>query len=207
METLNRLSVESFLNQLSDRTPTPGGGSVAALAGALSCAMGRMVAAYSVTKKTGDDKRSDIEAVASKLRRADELLRALMDKDVAAYQAMVKSAKTKDKGGADSSEHQAAVLNAIAVPMQMTAIASNALEILDDFATSASRYLISDLGVSAVLAEAAARAARYSVVVNLGELSDDGARGRILQEIDSIVEHCTRRLRSIEEFVSSQLEH
>ncbi len=47
MDDLTKLTVESFLDEVADRTPTPGGGAVSALAGALACAMARMVAAYS----------------------------------------------------------------------------------------------------------------------------------------------------------------
>ena len=199
MNEFTRLTVAEFLDRLADRTPTPGGGAVAAAAGALSCAMGRMVAAYSVGKKTSEEVRGRVEPAREKLRRLDELLRRLMAEDAVAYAHMT---------GVDRSDvpaHQAAVIAAVSVPLGIAAAASEALEVLDDLKADASRYLLSDLGVAAVMADATARSAAYSVRVNLPEVADPGTRDRLADDIRRIVGHCDRRRASIEAFVEDRL--
>ena len=130
---LTKQIVDDLLDHVAQRAPTPGGGSVAALAGALACALGRMVAAYSVTNKTSPQDRKNIESVMGKLRSADELMRALITQDAVAYRAMTAAAKVAREDPALAPRHQEAVLSAIGVPMEIAAIAANALSIMDAF--------------------------------------------------------------------------
>jgi len=215
MDDLTKLAVDDFLDKTADRTPTPGGGSVTGLAGALSCALARMVASYSVNKKTEEPVREQVEGFARRFHRADQLLRALTTRDATAYSEMTESAKQRKaaRAGDDAQASEAAgrayetaVLSALAVPMEMAALASNALATMDEFKTVASRYLLSDLGIAAVLAEATARSARYTVGINTPELEDEGTRVRVMREIDEIIDHCTGHRESVEAFVRSHLE-
>lgn len=195
MNDYTRLSVDTFLDRLADRTPTPGGGAVAAAAGALATAMGRMVLAYSVGNKTPDDVRARVESGAEKLRRADGLLRRFIAEDATAYQHMVSIGKS------DAVAYQAAVVSAASVPLAIAATASDVLAVLEGLASDASRYLLSDLGVAAVVADAAARAAAYSVRVNLPEVTDPTAREKFAAEAGRVLEHCAARRAAIERAV------
>ncbi len=230
MDDLTKLTVESFLDEVADRTPTPGGGAVSALAGGLACAMARMVAAYSepnrdrkeaanpnhdrkeaanppsVNKHTKAPVPSKVQAAATALHRADELSRALITQDAIAYTEMTGAAKAARGDPSKKPAYDQAVLAAIAVPMEMAAVASNALSTMDELKSIASRYLLSDLGIAAVLACATARAARYNVRINAPELADPATRARILAEIDRIVDHCEDSRASIEGFVGAGLE-
>ena len=206
MNDFTQLNVEEFLNRLADRNPTPGGGSVTALSGSLACALARMVVAYSVSTKTDADARKRIEQVRSKLHRADELLRALITEDAVRYTRMTEAAKAAKADPSSKPAHQEAVLAAIAVPMEVAALASNVLDILDDFSAHANQYLLSDLGVAAVLAEATACAARYTVRVNVRRLADAQARSKINSEIERIVQHCARKCEFIETYVRGRLQ-
>ena len=199
MNEFTRLSVDEFLDRLSDRTPTPGGGAAAAAGGALSCAMGRMVAAYSVGKKTLEEVGGRIEPAREKLRCLDEMLRRMIAEDAVAYSYMTSVDRS------DVPAYQAAVIAAVSVPLGIAAAASEALEVLDDLKGDASHYLLSDLGVAAVMADATARSAAYSVRVNLPEVSDRETRDRLGGDIRRIVGHCDRRRASIEAFVQDRL--
>lgn len=206
MEDFTQLSVDRFLDQVADRTPTPGGGSVAAMAGALACAMAKMVAGYSISRNTEDSVRKQVEELAVRLHRADELLRALITQDAEAYAKMTEAVKAAKDDPSKQPASDEAVLAAIAVPMGMAATASNALATMDEFKTLASRYLLSDLGVAAVLADATARAAGYSVRVNLRDVADAKAKAKIAGDIDTIIAHCAERHESIEAYVNEHLE-
>lgn len=199
MNEFTRLTVAEFLDRLADRKPTPGGGAVAAAAGGLACAMGRMVAAYSVGKKTTDDVCGRVDPIREQLRRLDEMLRRMIAEDAVAYTHMTSVDRS------DAVAYQAAVVAAVSVPMGIAAAASEALAVLDDLKADANRYLLSDLGVAAVMADAAARSAAYSVRVNLPEVADSATRDRLAGDIGRILGHCDGRRASIEAFVGDRL--
>lgn len=211
MDDLTKLTVDSFLDQLAERSPTPGGGGATGVAGALACALAHMVAAYSVGKKTEPAVRTQVEKAVSHLHHADQLLRALITQDATAYADMAEAARSRRLQPARTSAAQStyadAVLASIAVPMEMAAVVSNALAAMDEFKELANRHLLSDLGIAAVLADATARAARYTVRVNVPELAEAAKRSRILTEIDGIAENCRRHCESIEAFVRGHLEN
>ena len=206
MDDITELTLNRFLDQVADRTPTPGGGGVAAAVGALGCAMAKMVVSYSINRNTEKPVREQVEGLAGRLHRAEQILRASISQDAQAYTKMTEAAKVAKADASRRPAHQEAILAAIAVPMEMAATVSNALATMDELKTVASRYLLSDLGVAAVLAEATARAARYSVRVNLRELANTATRARIADEIDSILEHCVERRGLIEAYVNEYLE-
>jgi formiminotetrahydrofolate cyclodeaminase len=200
-------SLSEFLDAIATRSPTPGGGAVAAAAGALSCAMAQMVTAYSVKKNSPDDVRSKCETARERLGRADGLFRALIMQDAQAYENMTKLGKERRDGEATTqTAYHDAVLRAISVPMEMAALAADALDTLDEFKESANRYLVSDLGVAAVLANATAEAAGYSVRINLMELTDAGLKNRITHDLGETLARCRRRDESIRSFVRNCLE-
>ncbi len=203
MDDLAQQRLDDFLNQVSDRTPTPGGGSVAAAAGALACALARMVAAYSVGKKTDDDAREHVQQAAGRLRTADEILRALITQDAAAYSALTASRSTESK----PASRDELVMGAVAVPMEIAAVATRALAAMDDIKTLANRHLLCDLGIAAVLAEATSRAARYTVQVNVVELSDPALRARLLGNIDAMIQRGAGHCDSIQTLVRDHLEN
>ncbi len=206
MDDLTSRSLDYFLNSVAQRTPTPGGGSVAAAAGALSCALARMAAEYSVGKNTEPGAKNRVQAIINKLRSTDELLRELVTQDAAAYSAMSTAGKNVRESAAAMTAYQKAVLAAVAVPLEAAAAVSLALLAMDELKDLANRHLLSDLGVAAVLADAAARAASYMVAVNLPELTDAELRTRLRGNIDQTVKHCEDHRRSVEEFVRARLE-
>lgn len=206
MDDLTRQSVDEFLNAVAERSPTPGGGSAAAAAGALACALGRMTANYSINKNTEPSVRDRVEAVINRLRSADEILRGLVTQDAAAYAHMSAAAKAKRENPVAASAYQKAVLSAVAVPLEAAAAISHALAAMDELKDFANRNLLSDLGVAAVLAEAAAQAAWYMVAVNLPELTDSSAQTRSRRDIVETVKHCDGYRRSIEAFLRSHLD-
>ncbi len=204
MDDLAQQRLDDFLNQVSDRTPTPGGGSVAAAAGALACALARMVAAFSVGRKTDNAARERVQQAAGRLRTADEILRALITQDAAAYSAMSNSRPTGSEPPPDRDD---TVMGAVAVPMEIAAVATRALAAMDDFKTLANRHLLCDLGIAAILAEATSRAARYTIQVNVAELSDPALRVRLLGNIDAMIQRGADHAGSIQTLVRDLLEN
>jgi len=205
MPDLLNENLQTFLDRLADRTPTPGGGGATALNGAIACAQARMVVAYSINPKTDPSAREALEDAAGQLKRCDQMLRQLISEDAVAYENMAAVRKAARQDDRQTGDFTAAVLAAITVPMEMAAVASTALKVMDDVKSLASRYLLSDLGVAAALAHATARAARYSVRVNVREINDVQQREEHINQVNSMVEHCAAHCASIEEYVSDHL--
>src|SRR5947208_3929534 len=86
-------TIEDFLAAAAAKQPAPGGGSVAALTGALAAAMGEMVINYSVGKKDLAQHQAELSAALQEFHRARELMLALMAEDQAAYQALTDARK------------------------------------------------------------------------------------------------------------------
>lgn len=198
---LTEKSVNAFLDELAARTPSPGGGAAAAAIGALAAAMGRMVLAYSLRETPP----ATLVAATGRLRQADELLRALITQDAEAYDRMSSVTRAARKDASLQEAAQRAVLEAMAVPLQMAALAAETLNTLDEVKRETNRFLVSDLGVAAVASFAAAEAAAYNVKINAGQLRDEQARRRVLADVDRAVERARGCCASIRNYVSDQM--
>src|SRR3954454_25286857 len=86
-------TIDAFLTAAAAKQPTPGGGSVTALAGALAAAMGEMVLNYSVGKKSLAQFQPELQAGLRELGRARGLLLQLMEEDQVAYEALTAARK------------------------------------------------------------------------------------------------------------------
>lgn len=176
------IALSSFLDAVAAKQPAPGGGSVAAVAGALAAAMGEMVLNYSVGKKDLADHRPMLEDALAQLTRARGLLLRLMTEDQAAFESL-----TAAKKAGDPATLGAAVLTAIRVPQAIAATAAAILEQAERVAPIANRWLLSDLAVSAELAMATVRCGTYNVRVNLGDVAEPAERKKLAGWCDDLV--------------------
>ena len=206
MQDHTHWTVDDFLDRVAARTPTPGGGGVTGLAGALSCAMARMVAAFSVKKSTPEADRAEVERFAGELARADGLMRALITRDAMVYERMVDSARRLREDPSHAKAHQDTVLEAIGVPMQMAATVHAALVVMDHLKDRANPMILSDLAIAATLAEAVARSAEFTVAANIADVADATVRERIRHDVMAIETHCRSVADRVVDFVRDRLD-
>jgi formiminotetrahydrofolate cyclodeaminase len=183
-------TVTSLLNELGARSPTPGGGVAAALAGALGAAMGRMVGAYSMGKPSAPPDPA-IQALCAQLDRADHMFRRLVDEDAHAYHELSAAARAARNEPGKESAHQSALAVATAVPFEIAAVACRTLRALAALRPLAKPALLSDLGVAAVLAESCARIAAFSARVNLAAMPEK-QRAEPAEELQQLLDHAGR---------------
>jgi formiminotetrahydrofolate cyclodeaminase len=189
-------SVEHFLDLLGQRSPTPGGGTAAAAAGALACAQAKMVAAYCRRK---DEPATQAEA---RFETLGHMLRRLADEDAAAYATL---SGAKPKGGGQNSLYQQALVTAAFVPIEIAAAATNALAAMDEMAGQVNKYMVSDLGVAAALARAAVSAANLTARINLREISDAEHRAALVSQVETLVSRAGKLADGIENHLAGQL--
>jgi len=169
-------SIRQFLHEAASSAPTPGGGSVAALAGALAAAMASMVASLTVGKEKYKDVEPEMQAI---LKRTAALLgefEALVAADMAAFNAFMAVYKlpkeTEEEKAERSRRMQEALVQATDTPLK---IASGCLEVLRlavQAALKGNKGAVSDAGVAAYLGEAALQAALLNVDINVPLIKD-----------------------------------
>ncbi len=194
-DDLLSLSIREFLDRAGDRTPTPGGGSVAALVGALAAAMGQMVARYTIGNAKYAGHEPAVRAWLEELARARDAFCQLMAEDIAAYQRLSAAMKSREPDAAE--EKARALAAATTVPMEMVAVAAAVVAGMDSIKDRCNRYLLSDLVVGAVLCNAAARAAAANVRVNLARSVDRAEADRLAADLANMLDHTSRRCDSV----------
>lgn len=190
------LTVEEFLASVAAATPTPGGGSVSALVGALSVALSRMVAGLAVGRKGYEDVQHDLARLEARAVPIQERLEALVDEDAAAYEQVLRAmrmAKTTDsERAARVGAMQAAYREAAKVPLETVERCAESLELAREVAEKGNRGASTDCGVAILLAEAAIRGASLNVRVNLGALKDEAFRASIEDRLTGLLARADR---------------
>jgi len=191
-------SIRKYLEDAAAGTPTPGGGSVSAFAGALATTMGSMAANFTAGKKKFLDVEPRVKSILERLDRERETLLELMDLDVEAYGAVSAAyARPKEEKTARSAKIQQALAAAMDVPLRTMRACLAVLHELAQLVDVANPNLISDVGVSAILAEAALRGAKLNVEINLASLTDEAAAKRTGDEIAGAAEEAARTVREV----------
>jgi glutamate formiminotransferase/formiminotetrahydrofolate cyclodeaminase len=171
-------TVNGFVHEVASESVAPGGGSAAALAGALGAALGTMVANLSAHRRGWDDRWAEFSEWAVRGKQChDELLR-LVDADTEAFQAIVEAHRLPTDTGTDRNVKadavEAATRRAIEVPLRVMAAGLEAMEVVDEMARRGPESSVSDAGVGAVLCRAAVRGAALNVRINAAQLDDPG---------------------------------
>ncbi len=171
-------TVTGFVHDVASESVAPGGGSAAALAGALGAALGTMVANLSAHRRGWDDRWEEFSAWAVRGKQChDELLR-LVDADTEAFRAIVEalrlSAGTEAERDARAEAVETATRTAIEIPLRVMETALEALEVVEEMARRGPEISVSDAGVGALLCRAAVRGAALNVRINAAQLDDAG---------------------------------
>ena len=184
-------TVEEFLSAVAAATPTPGGGSVAALAGALSVALSRMVAGLARGKTGYEAVQDDLARIEERAVPIQERLRLLVDEDSASYHLVVSAMRmpktTEEEKAARVEAMQAAYREATKVPLETVERGFEALELAKEAAEKGNRSAFTDCGVAVLLAEAAIRGASLNVRVNLASIRDESFRSSVEEKVDDLL--------------------
>jgi formiminotetrahydrofolate cyclodeaminase len=190
------VSIGGFLDATAAKKPTPGGGAVAALAGALACSIGEMVLNYSVGKKDLLEHHESLQRALAELQQARWVLCQLMIEDQLAYQAVSETKKLPESTPDREARLNAAVVAAIRCPQAIAATALAVIDIADRVADVGNRWLLSDLAVSVELAMATVRCGVYNIRVNLADVPESD-RQTLMRQSQQMIDHGVRVLRSV----------
>ncbi len=170
-------TVTELLDAFSSPTPTPGGGSAAALAGAVGASLLAMVAAMPKTKSGTPEERAALDEVLPKLLAARDRLKALVDEDAASYDAVVAAYRLPKATDEERAARKAAVAKAMQgatdVPLETARHASSLFAMGHVVGKHGNVNAKSDAAVGLQLAMAATSGAIFNVQVNLDGMSDE----------------------------------
>jgi glutamate formiminotransferase / formiminotetrahydrofolate cyclodeaminase len=179
-----------FLDAVAEPTPTPGGGSVAALAGALGASLGQMVASLSRKKKSQAAFVDQLSDVLSNLQAASKMLSEAIDRDSASFDHVMAAYKLPKETSNEQVQRdaaiQAAMQGAATVPLEVARRSADVFELLGRLASISSPSMASDLKVGRLMAAAGARGALENVAINLESITDAAFAARLRTESAAI---------------------
>ena len=184
-------TVRELLAAVSSPDPTPGGGSAAALSGALGASLLIMVASLSRTRTGSDDEKAALATVAGALTGIRRELADAVDADTVAYDGVIAAYKLPKASADDQHARTAAIGRALRVatevPLDVIRLSAAALAEGEPVARHGHRGAASDVGVAIALLRAAVHGARLNVEANLAGIRDEayvaGIRGRLARHL------------------------
>ena len=193
-------TIQSYLDKLASGEPEPGGGSVAALVGALGAALVSMVTNLTL----GKEKFADVQDAVAEIKIGSEKLRSELEElvtlDAKAYAAAAAAMKLPRDTEAEKKERtrilQASLAGAAQVPLKVAEAAAEVARLCLPAAEKGNPNAVSDAGVAVVLADAAAHSAALNVKINLAWITDQDFNRDAWARIEMVLSE-TGRLREV----------
>jgi glutamate formiminotransferase/formiminotetrahydrofolate cyclodeaminase len=204
---LASLSISDFVDEVSRDTPAPGGGSIAALAGALGSALASMVVNLSIGKGEFDSQYVELCQLAGKAQKIkDELVRAI-DADTEAFNEVIAGMRmakdTAEQQALRSAVIRAGYKSAAEVPLTTAKLCREVLDLCQAVANIGNKAVMSDAGVGALMAYAGVQGAIHNVRINLPHTKDEAfitqmqsQLGRLLSESREICDAIQKQVES-----------
>lgn len=176
MGRLVAMNLQAFLDELASSSPVPGGGSVAALAGALGAALSSMVCNLTIGKESYEGAQTEIKAALKESEHLRRQLTDLIDKDTEAFNEVMTAVKMpKETDEQKEKRRQAlqnAYKNATCIPLQTARICNHVLDIAFIVTEKGNKHSITDAAAAAFLSQVGVETALMNVRINLGSLKD-----------------------------------
>ncbi|MBN1327111.1 MAG: glutamate formimidoyltransferase [Candidatus Cloacimonetes bacterium] len=203
------LTLSDFNDELSSDSPAPGGGSVAALCAAISGSLTAMVANLTFNKKGYEKVSEQAARLAVKGQELKKKALAAIDRDTQAFYDMMDAArlpqKTEEQARERADKIQETTKNAILIPLETLQLSREAVELAAEIAEIGNKNAISDAGVAAFTANAAAKSAYFNVKINMGGIEDDNFKFNILTQADELLEKTNNLALKVEKEIKTRL--
>jgi formiminotetrahydrofolate cyclodeaminase len=200
------MNLDEFIEKLASSDPTPGGGSVAALSGALGTALTIMAARISL-KKTDleDDLRDDFNKIIETSEKYIEKFKLKVEEDAEAYNSVISAYKLPKTSDDETAKRKAAIQDAFKhaaeIPMEVAEDACSILKHARFIVEKGSTNCLSDSAVAVRMLNSAVAGGIYNVKINMGYIKDEeycrvmsekvqkisGERNKLVEEADNII--------------------
>jgi glutamate formiminotransferase/formiminotetrahydrofolate cyclodeaminase len=187
---LVHLSLTRFTEETARESPAPGGGSVAAIVGAMGVALGGMVANLSANKRGWDDRWEEFSAWAVKAERFRTRLLELVDEDTRSYERIMQAMQLPKNGPEEVAARNAAIheatKGAILVPLETLRVCVASMEVARAMADIGMPSSVSDVGVGVMCARTGALAAYLNVRTNFKGFDDAAFQETVMKEAETL---------------------
>ena len=208
-DDLVKKTLTDFCDELSTDSPAPGGGSVAALCSAMSGALSAMVSNLTFSKKGYEKVWEEAKKLSEIGQNIKERSLIAIDSDTQAFYDMMDAARLPKKTDEDKKNRNAAIQEttkkAIMVPLETLEIALEAVELAAKIAKIGNTNALSDAGVAAITANAAAKSAYLNVKINMGSIEDETFKFDILTKSDELLEKTNNLALQVEKDVKEKI--
>lgn len=210
---LKELTIKDFMSELSSSAPVPGGGGVAALGAALSCALTSMVFNLTTNKKAFNNYEEDVKVKITKALEAANMnmndFLDFMDKDAEEFLSLMSAFKLPKNSNEEKKIREESIntgyLNALNVPLEMAERAVNVYDYINIAAAFGNRNAVSDAGVAALMLQSSIESAILNVNINLASIKDEQYRIEISKRCENIIEIGEKKKKAIMDIVNSSI--
>jgi len=186
------MNLIGFADETASESPAPGGGSIAAYAGALGASLGAMVANLSAHKRGWDDRWAEFSEVAEQLMKLQARLLQAVDEDTAAFNAIMEafglSKNSPEEAALRKEAIRAATRRAIEVPMEVVALCAEAAPWVERMAMEGNPNSVTDAAVGMLCLRTAARGAALNAQVNAKGFDDTPWVAEVQTRIDAVLD-------------------
>ena len=206
---IKQAAIEKFLDELASSNATPGGGSAAAIIGAMGAALVAMVCNLTIGKKKYAEVEGDMKALLTRAEALRHKLTGMIEDDVKAFDAVMGAYGMPKETDADKTARSAAIQDALKlatdVPLRCCHAAREVIDIAAETGAKGNLGVISDAGVGVLAAYAALRSAALNVYTNAKLISDKNFAEAKLKELESLLSGAERATEDAYELVKGKL--
>lgn len=191
MKLMDR-TVKGFVGELASDSPAPGGGTIAAVNGALGAGLGVMTCLLTMPKETDPDRSQRLVALENKFRGMKERFVELADEDTEAFNGVMAAFRMPKATDEDKAARKEAIamanLGATLVPVETAGLAVNLLDALKEAVSLVNDNVLSDVGVALSCSRTAAEGAFMNIAINLPGVKDETSKGEIVSSLQTMKE-------------------
>ena len=201
--------LETFLDELAGSAPTPGGGSAAAIMGAMGAALISMVCNVTIGKKGHEAVESEMKSVRDESEKLRLRLTSMVAEDIAAFDGLMAAYRLPKVTDEDKSRRATAIQSSLRAatdtPLACARACAEVVALSRRAGEKGYAGVISDAGVGVLAANTALRSAALNVYINAPSLKDRAFADAATAELEQLLDDCARESELVFELVRSRL--
>jgi formiminotetrahydrofolate cyclodeaminase len=201
--------VQGFLDELASKSSTPGGGSVAAIMGAMGAALVSMVANLTVGKKNYEEVDAEMQDLLARSEQLREQLTAMIKADVDVFGQVMEAygmpKESDEEKAARSMTIQSTLKAATDAPLECAKLCADIILLCKPMAEKGNTNVTSDAGVAVLAANAALRSAALNVYINISGIKDENFVNDRRKQTEALLDANSQLTEEIYDLVKSKL--
>jgi formiminotetrahydrofolate cyclodeaminase len=202
-------TVQGFLDTLASDSPAPGGGTAAAISGAMGAALVCMVCRLTIGKKKYATVENEVKAILDKSEPLRARLVQLAAEDTAAFEAVMAAYKLPKESEAEKEARDAAVQDALKkatqTPLKTAHACAEVIALSGSITHIGNANAICDAGVASLTALSGLKGAALNVLINLNTIHDDRFVAQTWQELDTLLREYTNQANEVYKYVQTRI--